>query len=99
MRIKLTISKLELFMNELTYAGAKRFPLLGKGGVAARINKMMRSHLSSRADGVVRSTTDYRMLTQPPRPLPCSVASRHFYWWSRPPLLCQGGEPRFAACA
>src|SRR5262245_26486715 len=53
---------------------------------------MARSDLSSRADGVVRSTTDYRMLTQPPRPLPCLVASRHFYYWSRPHLLCQGGE-------
>ena len=31
-----------------------------------RINKMTRSHLSLRAAGVVRSTTDYRMLTQPP---------------------------------
>src|SRR5690242_13967653 len=60
-----------------------------RGGCASR--KCCEATLAG-ADGVVGSTTDYRMLNQPPLLCPSEVASRLLLIWAHSPLLFQGGE-------
>src|SRR5262245_26531360 len=57
---------------------ASKTPLLGKGGVDATIKKNIAKHPNPGADGVVRSTSDYRWLIEPPRLRASKVASQYF---------------------
>jgi hypothetical protein len=69
-------------------------PLLGKGGVAATINKNIAKPPNTGADGVVRSATDYRMLIEPPRLRAGKVASHYFVdARSHPSFAKEGNRP------
>ncbi len=48
--------------------GMKRIPLLGKGGVAAPIKKISRSHLNGRRRGGSFKRYCFGVLNEPPRP-------------------------------
>jgi len=68
----------------------KRIPLLGKGGVAAPIKKMLRSYRSGRRRGGSFKELSWS-LNQPPRPRPLKVPSGYFLdGASSPPLPRRG---------
>src|SRR2546425_9012255 len=68
----------------------KRTPLLGKGGVAAPINKISRSFLSRAQTGWFVQTTDYRKLNEPPRPRLSKEGDHLFDGAATPPRLRRG---------
>src|SRR5262245_61091171 len=71
--------------------GQAKFPLLGKGGVAARSRKSCKSTFE-RADGVVGSTSNNRWLNQPPRLRPAKEASRLLLMGASTPALPKKGN-------
>ena len=77
---------------EVEMKWTKQTPLLSKGGVAAPIKKMLRSHLIGRRRGGWFKKM-FSTLNEPPRPR--LSKERGYFLMARPPLLCQGGE--FAA--
>src|SRR6266705_2491394 len=70
----------------------RRTPLLGKGGVAAPINKISRSFLSRAQTGWFVQTSDYRKLNEPPRPR-FSKERGHFLDRAATPPLPRRGVP------
>ena len=73
--------------------GVRRIPLLGKGGVAAPINKMLRSHLSGRR----RGGSFYYRLSEAERTTPAApnlkVALHLFVRRGDPSFTKEGSTP------
>src|SRR6266704_5520059 len=74
----------------LPNVGLKLSPLLGKGGVAAPIKKMSRSHPSGAQTGWFVQEKLSWSLNEPPRPR--LLKERGYFLMARPPLLCQEGD-------
>src|SRR5438552_13988915 len=68
----------------------RQTPLLGKGGVAAPINKISRSSLSGAQTGWLVQATDYRKLNEPPRPRVSKERGHFLDRASTPPLPRRG---------
>src|SRR2546425_472303 len=64
----------------------RQTPLLGKGGLAAPINKISRSFLSGAQTGWLVQATDYRKLNEPPRPRVSKERGHFLDRASTPPL-------------
>src|SRR5437588_4222287 len=73
--------------------GERRIPLLGKGGVNAPKSRKAAKPPCKGAEGVVGSTTNYRMLHQPPPPRRIFGNVAFFCSARRPPPL-----PRTGVC-
>src|SRR5262245_44019652 len=74
--------------------GGFRIPLLGKGGVNAPRSRKAAKHPLKGAEGVVRSTSDYRNLERTAPSAPTKEAE--LFIDARPPRLRPGGTADFA---